>query len=228
MSLTDRIDVCVLGAEFVRLSKRHHIIDRRDLDWVGRDHQNPSSPTPLQWSRTSSIRSDCPEPHPSWPWVCPGMGHPLPLWSKSCCFTSLIVKNFLKSNLNWASFSLKPLTLVLSQDTLLKCLSLSFLQAFFGYQKGTLRSPQSLLFPKLNNTNSLCLSSQERCSCPLIIFLALLWTHSNMPFLCWGLDTVPKVGSHESAVERKNHLPQTTAYASLMQPRNFTKIYINS
>ncbi|KAK4822199.1 hypothetical protein QYF61_011840 [Mycteria americana] len=43
----------------------------------------------------------------------------------------------------------------------------------------------------LNNPNSLSLSSQERYSVPLIIFMALLWTSSNssMSFLCWGLQS---------------------------------------
>jgi len=47
-----------------------------------------------------------------------------------------------------------------------------------------MRSPRSPLFSKLNKPNTLNLSSQERCSSPLIIF----WTHSNssMSFLHWG------------------------------------------
>ena len=49
------------------------------------------------------------------------------------CFTTLIVKNFfLISSLSLPSFSLKPFLLVLSQQTLLKNLSLSFLQPPFG------------------------------------------------------------------------------------------------
>ncbi|KAK4814026.1 hypothetical protein QYF61_004656 [Mycteria americana] len=45
----------------------------------------------------------------------------------------------------------------------------------------------SLCDDKLNNPNSLSLSSQERCSSPLIILVALFGTHSNrsMSFLCW-------------------------------------------
>ena len=52
----------------------------------------------------------------------------------------------------------------------------------------TTESPQSFLFSKMNNFSSLRLSSQERCSSPLIIFVVTLWTHSNrsMSFLCWG------------------------------------------
>ena len=51
-----------------------------------------------------------------------------------------------------------------------------------------MRSPRSLLFSKLNKRSSLKLSSQERCSSPLIILVALLWTRSksSMSFLYWG------------------------------------------
>ncbi|KAK4832076.1 hypothetical protein QYF61_020632 [Mycteria americana] len=100
------------------------------------------------------------------------------------CFTTLIVKNFfLISSLNLPSFSLKPLPLVLSQQVLLK--------TPFKYCKAAMRSPQSLLFSRLNNPSSLSLSSQERCSISLIIFVALLWTCSNrsMSFLCRGLQS---------------------------------------
>ena len=46
------------------------------------------------------------------------------------CLTTLSVKNIsLISSLNLSSFTWKPFPLVLSQRTLLKCLSLSFLQA---------------------------------------------------------------------------------------------------
>ena len=52
-----------------------------------------------------------------------------------------------------------------------------------------MRSPQSLLFSKINKPSSLNISSQERCSSPLTILVALLWTRSksSMSFLCWGL-----------------------------------------
>ena len=51
-----------------------------------------------------------------------------------------------------------------------------------------MRSPWSLLVSKLNKPSSLSLSSQERCSSPLIILVALLWTcyKSSTSFLCWG------------------------------------------
>jgi len=86
---------------------------------------------------------------------------------------TLTVKNFfLISNLNLPSCSLQPLPLVLSLHALVKSPSPSFLQPRFRYWKAALRSPQSLLFSRLNSTNSLSLSSQERCSSPRIHFVA--------------------------------------------------------
>jgi len=56
--------------------------------------------------------------------------------------TILITKSFFfKSNLNHPSFSWKPFPLVLSQQTLLKSLSPSFLQSPFRYRKDAIRSP---------------------------------------------------------------------------------------
>ena len=51
-----------------------------------------------------------------------------------------------------------------------------------------LNSPQSLLLSRLNSPSSLSLSSQERCSIPWIIFVALLWMcpNSSMSLLYWG------------------------------------------
>jgi len=108
------------------------------------------------------------------------------------CLTTLIAENFfLVSNLNLPSFSLKPLSFVLLQEALLKSLSHPFLQAYFTYWKAAVRSPCSLLFSRLNSPNSLSLSSQERCSSPHIIFVALLCTRSNrsMSFLCRRLQS---------------------------------------
>ena len=49
--------------------------------WVGRDPQRSSSPTPPQRAGTPLIRSGCSEPCPTWSWMFPGMGPPLPLWA---------------------------------------------------------------------------------------------------------------------------------------------------
>jgi len=59
--------------------------------WVGRDtkdHQVPA-PLPHAWPPTSrsGTRAGCPWPHPTQPWISPGMGHPQPLWT-ACSSTS--------------------------------------------------------------------------------------------------------------------------------------------
>ncbi|KAK4811770.1 LOW QUALITY PROTEIN: hypothetical protein QYF61_005338 [Mycteria americana] len=46
----------------------------------------------------------------------------------------------------------------------------------FKYRKAAVRPPRSLLFSRLNNPS---LSSQGRCSSPLVIFVGLLWTRSS-------------------------------------------------
>ncbi len=70
-------------------------------------------------------------------------------------------------------------------------------------------SPHSLLFSSLSKHSSLCLSSQGRCSRPLIIFMSLLWTLSNYStsLLYWGPET--RTRSHlESCIQawRKTEL----------------------
>ena len=106
------------------------------------------------------------------------------------CVTTLGVKSYLLiSNLNLPCPSLKPFPLVLSLSTLVNSLSTSCLYAPFKYWKATMRSPQILLLSKQNKPSSLSLSSQERCSSPQIISVALLWTRSksSTSFLYWGL-----------------------------------------
>ena len=83
------------------------------------------------------------------------LGQPVPV-----VFTTLWVKNFpLISNLNLPCLSLKPFPLVLSLSTHVNSCSPSCLYAPFKYWKATMRSPQSLLFSKLNKPSSLNLSS---------------------------------------------------------------------
>jgi len=81
------------------------------------------------------------------------------------CLTILTVKTFfLMSNLNLLSFSLNTLLLVLSPPTLSKSLSHSFPQLPFRYWNAAIRSPQSLLFSRLNFINSPTTSSTSRVS----------------------------------------------------------------
>lgn len=75
-------------------------------------------------------------------------------------------------------------------------------------------SPQSFLFPRLNNTISFSLSSQERCSRILIILEAILWTCSDkfIPLLPWRPLICTQYCSRE---ERENQLPQPAGHTSL-------------
>ena len=76
------------------------------------------------------------------------------------CPTAPIMKIFfLISNLNLPSFHLKPLRLVLCTPCPCKKSFSGFLIDPFSYRQAAIRSSQSLLFPKLNNSNSLSLSS---------------------------------------------------------------------
>ena len=108
-------------------------------------------------------------------------GHHIPV---SHC--PLSKKFLLASNLNLLYFSLKPSSLVLLLQTPIKGPSFSFLQALFRYCKATVRSSRSLFFSRLNYSQTLRLSFQERCTSPLIILVALPWTYSSRLklFLC--------------------------------------------
>ena len=81
----------------------------------------------------------------------------------TCCSVSPLSewKNlFLLSNLNVPCLSLKPFPLILSLPTLVNSHSPSCLCTPFKYWKAAMRSPQSLLFSKLNKprcANLLCI-----------------------------------------------------------------------
>lgn len=121
--------------------------------------------------------------------------------------TILIVRySFLISNQSWPSVCLKPLPPVLLQQTLTKCLSSSVSQSSFNYSKTTVGFPQSsLLQPEEPQ-----LSSQKRYFIPPIIFMAVLWIHSNryMSFLCWGHQSWIQYSRWGlTRMKRINHLP---------------------
>lgn len=92
------------------------------------------------------------------------------------CLIILIHNLFFIPKQNVTSSSFKLLNLVFSLQALLKSHFLSFPAALLLVLEGCTRS---LLFSRMNNHNSLRLSSEERCSRLLINFVALLWTHSN-------------------------------------------------
>jgi len=54
------------------------------MAWTGRDLKDCQIPPPLPQAGLtttgSSTRSDCPGPHPAWPWTLSEIGQPQPLW----------------------------------------------------------------------------------------------------------------------------------------------------
>ena len=62
--------------------------------------------------RAAPTSSGCPGPHPTWPWVLPGMGHPQ------------LSEQPLLSNLNLSSLSLKPFPLVPSLSDYVFCFNI--------------------------------------------------------------------------------------------------------
>ena len=48
------------------------------MTWVEKDHNDHWVSTPLLCAGSPATRPGCPEPHPAWPWMPPGMGHPQP------------------------------------------------------------------------------------------------------------------------------------------------------
>lgn len=79
-----------------------------------------------------------------------------PQLSGATCFSALPPSQSfsLTSHLNFSSFSLGPFPLVLSLSAHVQSCSPTFQYALFKYWKATMRSPQTLLFSRLNNPNS--------------------------------------------------------------------------
>ena len=101
------------------------------MAWVGREPSDRQVLTPLPQAGPLTSRSGagagCPEPHSTWPWTPPGMGHPKPLWT-ACSNTSPLSEELPPtSNLNLPSLSLKPFPHVLWLSTWVKSLFPSFL-----------------------------------------------------------------------------------------------------
>jgi len=46
------------------------------MAWVEKDHNDHLVLTPLLCAGSPTSRPGCSEPHPAWPWMPPGMGHP--------------------------------------------------------------------------------------------------------------------------------------------------------
>ena len=85
-----------------------------------------------------------------------------------------------------------------------------------------MRFPHSVFLSKLNRHNCLNLSSQGRCSSPLIVSVALLWTHSNSStsFLYHGPQALTQYSRWGlTKAEGNTHHPLLAATPLLMQPR---------
>jgi len=56
---------------------RHYELDLvsqyHRMAWVEKDHNDHRVSTPLLWAGSLTTRSGCPEPHPAWPWLHPGI-----------------------------------------------------------------------------------------------------------------------------------------------------------
>ena len=63
------------------------------MTWVEKDHNGHLVSTLLLCAGSPASRPGCPEPHPAWPWMPPGMGHPQPPWATcSVCHYPLCEK----------------------------------------------------------------------------------------------------------------------------------------
>jgi len=76
----------------------HRIIPQNHrMSWVEKDHNDQRVPTPLLCAESPTTRPGCSEPHPAWPWMPPGMGHPQPPWatcssaSRSCWLMNILM-----------------------------------------------------------------------------------------------------------------------------------------
>ena len=130
--------------------------------WVGRYLKDHLVLTPLPQARTPLKRSGCSRSHPtSMDGTCPAS-----LSNMFQCLTTLWVKNS-SSNLSLPSCSLKTVT-----PCPITTLPNFPVGPLYVLWKATIRSPWHLLFSGLNKPSSFNLSPWERCSSPLIIFVA--------------------------------------------------------
>ena len=89
------------------------------------------------------------------------------------CLTTVLVKKFLPCIQSKSTLpQFKAITHVLLLQTLLKVFPHLSYKPALKYWKASMKSLWSLLFSRLNNPNSLSLSSQQRGSSPRIIFVA--------------------------------------------------------
>ena len=150
----------------------------------------------------------------------PGRGHPQLLWATRSCLTILTAKNLsLRSSLDIPSSSLKAI----SPHCVITCPHKKSLSIFSVVPSGTgrpLEGPPGA-FSMLKSPNSPSLSSQERCSRPLLILMALHWALSGMPrsplYWCEGseLYPAPQMWLHQCGAEGKD---QSLSLLEIMHP----------
>jgi len=111
---------------------------------------------------------------------------------------------------NLLCFTVCPLPFLPSWGTTEKSLALSSLHSPFRYLYTLRESPQA--FFSLNSTSCPSFSSQENCSTPFIIFVALYWTFSSssISLILESPDTVLQVWPYQCWGEGKDHLPWPT------------------
>ena len=98
--------------------------ENHSMAWVGRDLQRSSSSNTLLLAGLLLTKLCCPKLHSAWSWTLQGWG----IHNFSGQPVHWHCNFFLISNLNLASFSFKPLPLVLSLHSLTKSHSINFLQ----------------------------------------------------------------------------------------------------
>jgi len=129
------------------------------MAWIEKDHNAHPVPTPCYMQGRQPAAQAAQSHIPPGLECLQGWGIHSLLGQPVQCVTTLWGKNFLLiSNLNLLCPSLKPFSFVLSLSTLISSRSPSCLYAPFKYWKAAMRSPQSLLFSKLNKPSSLNLS----------------------------------------------------------------------
>lgn len=72
---------------FKTVNKVEESLNHR-MAWVEKDHNDELFSIPLLCAGSPTTRPGCPEPHPAWPWMPPGMGHPQPLRA-TCCWVTV-------------------------------------------------------------------------------------------------------------------------------------------
>jgi len=90
------------------------------MAWVEKDHNDHLVSTPLLCG-SSATRPGCPEPHPAWPWMPPGMGHPYSFPNSQGIFIYIPLR-FTSREFTWYMYGVGShlLSILYSMDIALK------------------------------------------------------------------------------------------------------------